>query len=358
MPPRITVNPNLAEAPDFTLEVYAIARNAISAQHNITAEEAADRLKEAWTNDNDAKKQAWEQQELADREEATRRAQEEEDQHRNEELQRNDQNETRVEPEKKKPKLNSFVANRPIATAIKLRPSRFALHKLEERDYIELSYFTPEGCAEAATNDHAVADEAFAFSKVNDLVSLRPISAFKASSKVIQDDKLSWREMSMAKINLLQCMEETGWPKDHIIALATFYLNLENHPKRQEPDGDAVLLAYQAQVRREWHIQLKSSTGEPAFDISMINDDLVDKIGVKMWNATKTQLVNRSVLLYFENFGNFNLTFLLFSFATTTTTYHPTPMLCATHHPCYPCSVLPMLCATHMMCPCYPFLLS
>jgi len=225
-------------------------------------------------------------------EEAAQRAQEEEQQH--EELQHIEQNKTR-ELEKKKPKLNSFIANCPIATAIKLWPSRFALHKLEERDYIELSYFTPEGCAEAASNDHAVAEEAFAFSKVNDLVSLRPISAFKASSKVIQDDKLSWREMSIAKINLLQCMEETGWPKDHIVTLTTFYLNLENHPKCQEPDGDTVLLAYQAQVRHEWHIQLKNTTGEPAFDISFINDDLVKKIGVKMWNTTKTQLVTRSV---------------------------------------------------------------
>jgi len=293
--PRITINPNLAEALDFSLEVYAIARDAIAAQLNITAEAAAERLKEAWTADNEAKKQLWEQQELADGEEAAAaalREQELEDQRRNEENQRNEQ--TR-EIEKKKPKLNSFVANRPIATALKLRPSRFALHKLEERDYIELSYFTPDGCAEAATNDHAVAEEAFAFSKINDLVSLRPISAFKASNKVIQDDRLSWREMSIAKIILLQCMEETGWPNDHIVALATFYLNLEHHPKCQEPDGDAVLLAYQAQVRREWHIQLKNSTGEPAFDISTINDNLVDRIGVKMWNASKNQLVTRSV---------------------------------------------------------------
>jgi len=169
--PRITLNPNLAEAPDFTLEVYAIAHDAIAAQHNITAEAAVERLKEAWTADNNAKKQAWEQQELADREEEALRAQEEEDQRRNAENRPDDQTQTR-ELEKKKPKLNSFIANHPIPTAIKNRPSRFALHKLEERDYVELSYFTPEGCAEAASNDHAVADEAFAFSKVNDLVTL------------------------------------------------------------------------------------------------------------------------------------------------------------------------------------------
>ena len=341
--PRITVNPNLTEAPDFTLEVYAIARDAIAAQHQITAEEAAERLNEAWTTDNNAKKLAWEEQELADHEEAVQRAREEEQ--RIGEPQRDEQNEAR-EPEKKKPKLNSFVTNRPIATAIKLRPSRFALHKLEERDYIELSYFTPEGCAEAASNDHAVAEEAFAFSKVNDLVSLRPISAFKASSKVIQDDKLSWREMSIAKINLLQCMEETGWPKDHIIALATFYLNLENHPKRQEPDGDAVLLAYQAQVRHEWHIQLKSTTGEPAFDISFINDDLIEKIGVKMWNATKTQLVIRSVPLpYLKKFCDTDKT-LSSPPCSPPPFHHLSSTLCATHM-CNPCYVHPVFCATH-----------
>ena len=179
--------------------------------------------------------------------------------------------------------------------AIKLCPSCFALYKLKEREYIKLLYFTPEGCTEAATNDHTVAEEAFAFSKVNNLVTLQPISAFKASSKVILNDRLSWCKMSIAKINLLQCMEETGWPKDHILTLATFYLNLENHPKHQELDGDAVLLTYQAQVCREWHIELKSTTGKPAFDISIINDDLVEKIGIKMWNRTKTLLVTRLV---------------------------------------------------------------
>ena len=184
----------------------------------------------------------------------------------------------------------------------------------------------------------AVAEEAFTFSKVNNLVSLRPISAFKASSKVIQDDKLSWREMLIAKINLLQCMEETGWLKDHIITLTTFYLNLKNHPKHQEPDGDAVLLAYQAQVHREWHIQLKSTTGEPAFDISFINDDLIEKIGVKMWNATKTQLVIRSVPLpYLIKFCDTDQTLLSPPpFSPPSATYH------------LPC-VLP-ICATHVMC--------
>ena len=198
----------------------------------------------------------------------------------------------------KKPKLNSFVANCPIVMAIKLRPSHFALHKLKEREYIKLSYFTPEGCAEAVTNNHAVAEEAFAF--------------------------------SIAKINLLQCMEETGWPKDHILALATFYLNFENHPKHQEPDGDAVLLAYQAQVHREWHIEVKSTTGDPAFDISIINDDLVEKISIKMWNRMKMLLVTRLVFpLLLGRFATLIICFHLFS-ATHCMCYPPPPLVRAT----------------------------
>ena len=340
--PRITVNPNLTEAPDFTLMVYAIAPDAIAAQHQITAEAAVECLNEAWTTDNNAKKLAWEEQELADHEEVVQRAWEQDQRIR--EPQCDEQNKAR-EPEKKKPKLNSFVTNCPIATAIKLCPSHFALLKLEEHDYIELSYFTPAGCAKAASNNHAVAKEAFAFSKVNNLVSLRPISAFKASSKVIQDDKLSWHEISIAKINLLQCMEETGWPKDHIITLTTFYLNLENHPKRQEPDSDTVLLAYQAQLCHEWHVQLKSTTGKPAFNISFINNDLIKKIGVKMWNVTKTQLVIRSVPLpYLIKFRDTDQTFLFPPpFFPPSATYHLHCMLpiCATHVMCS------LFCATH-----------
>ena len=136
-------------------------------------------------------------------------------------------------------------------------------------------------------------------------------------------------------------MEETGWPKDHILTLATFYLNLENHPKRQEPDGDAVLLAYQAQVHREWHIELKSTTGEPAFDISIINNDLVEKISIKMWNRMKTLLVTR--LVFPLLLGRFAMLIICFHLFSATIACATPPCLC---HPltCNPCYVHP---ATH-----------
>ena len=57
---------------------------------------------------------------MADYEEVVQRAWEEDQ--RIGEPQHDEQNEAR-EPKKKKPKLNSFVTNHPIVTAIKLRPS-------------------------------------------------------------------------------------------------------------------------------------------------------------------------------------------------------------------------------------------
>src|SRR5882757_5117812 len=205
--------------------------------------------------------------------------------------------EEQKERDRKKPKLNPFTPNKPVASYITHRPSRFAMQKLQDREYIELSYFTPEGREEAANHDHTVAEEAFALSKVNDYVGLRPIAAFKALKSVIPDDKLTWIQMTRAKTNLLNCMEETGWPNEYSNALATFFLSIENHPHLQRAGGERVMLAYQAQVRRDWHRALKDPTGNHAFDISIINEDLLNAMSTKITEDTHQQLTARSVSL-------------------------------------------------------------
>ena len=174
-----------------------------------------------------------------------------------------------------------------------MRPSRFAMHKLQERDYIELSYFTAEGREEASRSDHAVAEEAFAFSKINDVVALRPIAAYKASSKVIPDDQLTWTQMTGAKTNLLNCMDETGWLSEYIEALAAFFMNIENHRRLQDEGGEAITLAYQAQVRRDWHRALKDPSGAEAFDISIINEMLLDSLATKLAEIRNRSLTAR-----------------------------------------------------------------
>jgi len=122
------------------------------------------------------------------------------------------------------------------------------------------------------------------------------MASHKPSNKVTPDEDLTWRQMSIAKTTLLHHMGMTGWANQYIMALAEFYLNLENYPMRLQTDGDTVLLHYQAQVRREWHEALRSTSDEPAFDISLINNKRVDAIASDIWNARRAEGVLRSVL--------------------------------------------------------------
>ncbi|KIK07104.1 hypothetical protein K443DRAFT_88017 [Laccaria amethystina LaAM-08-1] len=294
--PRITQDPNLAERPDFTSGAYDAICTTLATAEDTTREAIATCLADAWDVDNNAKKDAWAVQ-LADDQEAeaeARLALETEEQNLQTERRKEEEAEKK-EKEKKKPKLKDFVVNKPVKDTTQLHPSRFAIHKLEDRDYVELHYFTLEGCTEAAKQDRTIAQDAFTFTKADDTLLLKPMASHKPSNKIIPDEELTWQQMSIARTTLLHHMGRMGWPEQHIVALAEFYLNLESHPMRLQADGDTVLLHYQAQVRREWHEALCNTSDEPAFDISVINNRCVETIAADLWNARRTEGVLRSV---------------------------------------------------------------
>jgi hypothetical protein len=151
--PRLTVDPNFAEAPDFNAGFYTTIRDALAAAQNITPAAATESLKASWTAENDAKKAIWTQQLQEDQEleEAANQATEAEREKEKEEVEKAKREEQK-EREKKKPKLNPFTPNKSVASYVTHRPSRFAMQKLHDREYIELSYFTPEGREEAANH--------------------------------------------------------------------------------------------------------------------------------------------------------------------------------------------------------------
>jgi len=282
--------------PDFTSVAYDALCTVLAGAQGIEKDVAAARLAEAWDVDNNTRRTAWheQQQEDAAAAEEARLAREADELQERNELQQEEEAE-RKEKEKKKPKLKGFVANKPVRDNTQLRPSRYAIHKLDEREYVELYYFTLEGCTEAVKLDRTIAQDAFTFAKADDTLLLKPMASHKPSNKVVADEDLTWRQMSIAKACLLHHMAQTGWPEPHIVALAEFYLNLESHPTRLQVDGDTVLLNYQAQVRREWHEALRNTNDEPAFDISIINAKRMEAIGTELWNVRRTEGVLRSV---------------------------------------------------------------
>ena len=57
-------------------------------------------------------------------------------------------------------------------------PHQYALNKLESFEYVDLWYFTQEGCLDALGNDR-FQEDALGFTKVGDILALKQLSAVK-----------------------------------------------------------------------------------------------------------------------------------------------------------------------------------
>jgi hypothetical protein len=105
-----------------------------------TRENAIAQMTEGWRLECQERIDLWQQQveedacelqEHAEREKAEKEAEEQEE---------------RREAEKKKPKINDFNSETPVADIIIPRPSQYAIQKIKNIEYMELWYFSPDGC--------------------------------------------------------------------------------------------------------------------------------------------------------------------------------------------------------------------
>ncbi|KAF6744547.1 hypothetical protein DFP72DRAFT_1078396 [Ephemerocybe angulata] len=304
--PRITRDPNLEEMPDFDAEEFQTTFQALATEDN-TLEAITQRSKDAWTASHQKKLEAWQAQ-VAEDAEAERQLEEErarEEQER-EAAKEESRRLEKAEKDKKKPKVKAFVANKLVNTFAAIRTSQYAINKVKSLEYIELWYWTPEGCADAATQDRTVSSTVLALTSEGGIgqALFTPAAAHKVSTKVVADEKITWRDMSVAKTGLLQCMRgEENWPEEHVMALGSFFLELDHHELRRRDYGEEALLLYQAEVRREWHEQLRSTddTVEP-FDIGVINETRLMRIYDKLLSQKHAQGIARSVVIVLSNF--------------------------------------------------------
>ncbi|EDR09983.1 uncharacterized protein LACBIDRAFT_325912 [Laccaria bicolor S238N-H82] len=210
--PRLTLDPNLEVRPDFASAAYDALCTALAAAEGVDKGAIVARLSDAWNVENDAKKATWDEQVRQDEaEEAEAELAPEREQQLELEERRKVEETERKEKEKKRPKLKNFVPNKLVGNTVQLRPSRYAIHKLEEREYVELYYFTQDGCMEALKIDRTIAQDAFTFTKADDTLLLKPMASHKPSNKAIPDEHLTWRQMSLAKTTLLHHMSQAGW---------------------------------------------------------------------------------------------------------------------------------------------------
>jgi hypothetical protein len=272
---RIVHNPHLEIIPDHAGPHYDGLR-AVLTQHGMTPEQATQALNDSWTQNHAARVQAWDQQVEDDAAvEAAALAQQQQQPDQQPPLDPPPQVEERAEGEKKKLKMKDFDETTTVGNHIAPRPAQYALRRVEEFEYVELWYFTPEGCSDATQLQLTQHDDTFGLTRVDDMVTLKPISSLKASKNVIPDTELSFRQVSMAKNAFIPLMTKYQWSEKAINAFAQLFTLLELHPLRQREFGELALITYQARVRREWHDQLKLGS---AFNVGILNEDLLQGI--------------------------------------------------------------------------------
>jgi hypothetical protein len=249
-------------------------------------EEVIQHLTDTWNLQKNCCVEAWNQQLLDDlraQEELKHQQHQEEDEQR---AQREAEEEVERHEAEKKPKMNGLDVNTMVDDFITPRPATYALNKLESFEYIELWYFTQEGCLDALENHCFQTKDTLGFTKVGDTLALKQLSAVKASHNAIKDADLTWWQMTMGRICFLQHASAANWPSSHIKSLAKFFLNLEIHPTRNHKHGESILLIYQVRVRRNWHDQLKCNTG---FNIGIINNSLLQAISEEFWDSLRAE---------------------------------------------------------------------
>ena len=206
---RITQNPHLEIILNFAGPHYEPIQ-ALLVNNGQTEEEAVQFLTTPWMNGHQERMQAWDQQVInnaRDQEEQRQLAQEQEDQV-NTQRELEAENE-RQEAEKKRPKMNGFDKDTMVNDFFTPCPSPYTLCCLEDFDYVELWYFTQDGCADATQNKCTQNEDTFGLTRSNDMVALRPVSTLKASKNVILDIDLTWRQMGIAKSTLIQHMTKS-----------------------------------------------------------------------------------------------------------------------------------------------------
>jgi hypothetical protein len=177
---------------------------------------------------------------------------------------------------------------------------------------VELWYFTQEGCADAAQNQRTQNEDTFGLTKIDDMVTLRPVAALKASKNITPDIELTWHQMEIAKTILIRQISKCRWPDKSITSLAQFFMNLEVHQYRQRAFREQALLVYQARVRRDWHDLLKRGDGN-TFNITLMNETLLQSIHCEIMDKRQAESIDEFSLSFnlLLNITNHNFPFFL-----------------------------------------------
>ncbi|THH00664.1 hypothetical protein EW026_g1889 [Hermanssonia centrifuga] len=249
MAERIHADPNLTPQPDFEGPSYLNLREAL-VQAGFTQDAAIASFRQAWEQEQDHRKQLWAQQVEADAaaEVAARAAEALTAQEELEEL--------RKESDKKKVKFAPFHFDEGLSGDYRPTISPYAFRKVEQKEHVELWYFTPEGTDEAKRKLYSVSEETFTIAKLEGGLGLRPATAHNHSSKAKPDSELSFQDFSLGWRRYLQTALDCKWPHPLVDMLGRFFSAIADHQFRDReprPLGEQALMLYVQEARIKWH---------------------------------------------------------------------------------------------------------
>ncbi|KAG6375630.1 hypothetical protein JVT61DRAFT_3198 [Boletus reticuloceps] len=286
-------NPALEARPDFMANAYRPVREALMAAHNEDVDQAVDRLTSYWQIEHDQRVEAWNvEQEVQAREAERIQLEQNQREEEDRQAQEAEAERERKETEKKKPKISDFNEDQLPPSIVAPRPSQYAIQKLTVFEYVELWYFSLEGCAEALRNSRSQADDTYGITTAHDVLALRPVAAVRASRNARADHELSFGEFLQAKNVFLKNLTQAAWPDKHVNALAKFFWNIENHPICNNENGNLIALHYASRIRRRWHDDLKSNPGT-VFNISLINETLMNTISFEVNSSIQAKAIRK-----------------------------------------------------------------
>lgn len=193
-------------------------------------------------------------------------------------------------PAQKKVEFIDFDLDASVADQIPHNPSQYAIGRIESMEYVELWYFTTEGCKEASRATPTAADDTFGLLNTDSGLALQSIKATRASRNAIPDEHLTWEQIMTARHTLFQTVQRVKWPQKHARALAEFYIKLEG--LKAEGGNARALLLYHGVVRRQWHEAMKGR-GAP-FNLSNINGALLAKLENQIRDRDQEELLKKA----------------------------------------------------------------
>ena len=106
-------------------------------------------------------------------------------------------------------------------------PLRFAINKIKTMDYVNLWYFTTEGCREAS-QALPTTPGTFGLLNTESGITFQPIDAAKPSKRAMIDEQLSWEQLMTARHTFINMANQAGWLPKHTEALTEFYIKLKS----------------------------------------------------------------------------------------------------------------------------------